>query len=292
MLTARITNFVTTGAEMIEDGARTSRRLIPLCLNGDRVSIKIDREYIARNTPLTHPTQNHCTATVEIESAQEADEEVWILCLQVLCELLGFATVSRVGLHSVRWEESGASRAFATAGSIETFRPVFADGKSIGDFVTQVFSNYVGLRSKRELNVAIDYLANIAVQGIAMEMKLIGLFVLLEHLKYTWAKDQGFPYIGGYFRLHGASAARPGKKQTFRELADGMFSAVGMPPTPKDFIDLRNEIIHSGLLAISGSGKMSLMERLVGTHREYLLRLVGFSGSFYDFSSGRQRPIP
>lgn len=277
---------------MVEDAAGNARRLISVNLEGDSASIIVDREFISTTAPSTYRSQNLCTATVDISSAAEADADAWVARLQALCELLGFATESRVGVYSVLWQESGASRATATIGSIEKFRPVFADGASIADFVDQVYSNYVGLRSTRQLNVAIDYLANTAVLGIAIEIKLIGLFVLMENLKHTWATEQGFPFIRGFFRLHGATAASPGRRQSFRQLADGMFAAVGMPPTPQDFIDLRNEIIHSGLIVMAMPDKIALMERLVGTHREYLLRLLGFSGSFYDYSTSGQRTIP
>jgi hypothetical protein len=129
------------------------------------------------------------------------------------------------------------------------------------------------------------YFAHSQFDGDPLELALVKSFVLLEHLKHTYAVDRGYPYIRGFFRLVGATDARPGPRWPFKALLTEMFQDVGMSPELDSIVDLRNEILHSGLSFLPHERQWKIYETAQDTLREYLLRLVRYSGTYFPFSS-------
>ncbi len=68
-----------------------------------------------------------------------------------------------------------------------------------------------------------------------------------------------------------------------------MFADVGQSPITKPIIKLRNEIIHSGVSEIPSEEKKSLHSDIIDIAREYLLRLIGYSGEYLLYSKEGNR---
>ena len=63
-----------------------------------------------------------------------------------------------------------------------------------------------------------------------------------------------------------------------------MFNDVSMNPSIDSIKALRDEIIHSGISQLPYDMQMSIFENCQDVVREYFLRLMGFSGSFFLYS--------
>ena len=268
-----------------------ARMLIPLNLSGTDVRILLDQEKVTETNPNRFRGLNLETATIEIPAAGPENREVCAQLIDYINELLSFARGSRVGLSSLQFSPEQTREKRESLGSIETFRPVFGNGAEVKAFIDQVFPQYLQLRDPRKLNVVIDYLWSAARHGTAIEVKLITMFVLLENLKHSFAEEKGYPFIKGRFRSQGVTEQKPGSPKTFRGLVDEMYNEVGMPPISQGIIDARNDVIHSGLLDKSVQEKMDLLEEIIGLHRKYILRLLGYTGQFYDYSSNGLQPV-
>ena len=66
-----------------------------------------------------------------------------------------------------------------------------------------------------------------------------------------------------------------------------MFSQVGMSSSLNKIIRFRNELIHSGLIAIPPNERFKLFETLMDIIREYMFRIIDFSGTFRGYSPGK-----
>lgn len=178
-------------------------------------------------------------------------------------------------------------------GTVETFRPPFTqyDGASIKRFIQNSFPIYTQLRYPRCLNIVFDYLYYAGKTDLALEVRLASLFILLENLKHTYANHTGHPFLKGYFRNLEATMASPGQHLSFETLLKSMFSAVGMDPDMSQIIRLRDELIHSGLISIDAQAKFALVEEIQDIIREYVLRLLQFTGTYHCYSLGRSNTI-
>ncbi|MCC6295264.1 MAG: hypothetical protein IT469_01000 [Pseudomonadales bacterium] len=208
-----------------------------------------------------------------------------LILVERLCWLLSFASMSKVLWYGYDYPD-GTPRSYrrSAVGSINGFRPVFnvRDVTSIQNFVRQVFSRYVHLEKSRKLNVVIDYLLIAEERNRATEGRLLLIFVVLENLKDTYARSKSIPYSGGYYRK---STATNSPRYTFEELLSAMLMDVGMRKDLKSIIRLRNELIHSGLSRLPHASQRRIYERAQDLVREYMLRLLGYRGSFLAYSS-------
>jgi hypothetical protein len=95
-----------------------------------------------------------------------------------------------------------------------------------------------------------------------LETQLIQIFVVMENLKYTYARAKKHPFMEGFFRK------------------------ISSPPKPNlnRVIDLRNEIIHSGLSRKPPRTLIRTYEICQDIVREYLLRLLGYDGEYLIYS--------
>ena len=76
-----------------------------------------------------------------------------------------------------------------------------------------------------------------------------------------------------------------GKKWSFKALLLDMFKQVNMPsPDLSAIVDLRNDIIHSGISQTSGDHQQDIYDNCQDLVREYLLRLLGYTGNFLLYS--------
>jgi len=276
------------------DGSRT-RDVIRLNLNGRHLVLRQNRDFIRNRGTQDVKGSFVSVTTFHFGEADEADIPELLDLSNKLCELLSFVTESRVIAYGHDFPAEGAIRQRQSViGTVETFRPPFTvfDGSAIKNFIEQCFLPFLQHRDARGLHVVFDCLYHAGKTGSAIEVQLASLFILLENLKHSYALQNGYPMINGFFRNIGATNAAPGGKLTFETLLNSMFAAVGMNPNMIQIIRLRNELIHSGLIAIDAQAKFALFEEIQDIIREYILRLLQFSGNYHCYSLGNSKTLP
>lgn len=202
-----------------------------------------------------------------------------------ICWLLSFAGLSRVLCYGHDYPDGSICGTRHTVmGVANFFRPTLEiyDGTIIKSFVEQTYPTFVRLEKSRKLKVVVDYLLQAERQNQPIECRLIFAFVLLENLKDTYAREKGIPYIKGFFRKQ----PKPnGERYSFEELLHLMFREVRMRRGLKRVIKLRNDIIHSGLSRKSHHQSWSMYEKVHDLLREYILRLLGYHGTYLVYAS-------
>lgn len=237
-------------------------------------------EFISTN-PMDYCGQSVSTTEVIIRSVDPAHREDVIEKLRGLAVLLSFITCSQVVLHG--WEHpisEPQAQFWSVVAKTAYFRPVLntINGRVVREYMEQVWPAYFKLENPRKLRVAFDYFVSAEVLGLPLELKLATMFVLFENLKATFASERGYRFEKGYYRKPS------GKPWAFKSLLKGMFCKVGMNPSLDEIVKLRNEIIHSGISQMSFDEQYRIYGKCQDFAREYLLRLLGFSGSFFLYS--------
>jgi hypothetical protein len=238
--------------------------------------------------------QAYETSIVEIHNVDSASRENVLAVLDSICWLLTFATQSRVIRFGWEFPEGDVTSHYHTApGVVGRSRPLFelADAKAYREFVEMTYAAYGKLHSKRKLPVVFDYLLQTQLPLQTMEASLLLLFVALENLKDTYASGTGIPYSHGFYRK-ATPAGHKGRPPhySFKELLEKMFNEVGMAPDLKPMIELRNEIVHSGLSRTPYAEQRRLYDVGHDLIREYVLRLLEFRGTYFLFSSSDHSP--
>ena len=209
--------------------------------------------------------------------------DVEIVCGEV-AELLSFATSSPVIKFGYDFGKDG----FRTGvmGQTEYFRPAIDTirGDLIRSFIEKTWSKYHIIKTTRRMNLSFNYYVLSQQSGQPMELLMVVTFVLLENLKHHYAIDKGYPYIRGYFRQMGATASRPGPSLHFEDLLREMFNEVRMNPDLLSIISLRNDLIHSGLSARPHPEQTAIYDACQDIIREFVLRLLGYTGDYSPFS--------
>ena len=206
-----------------------------------------------------------------------------------VCDLLSFATESRVLPYF--WEYpagSGVSCQYSMTGTVQLWRYPFAEPEHAKHFVDSCYNRFTQLRDARKLHVVIDYMYHSVMGSIAAEIKIALACVTFENLRHNWALDSGYPYIDGWFREKGATAAAPGKSVGIRRHWEEMFVEVGMNVDVQRIFDTRNEVIHTGLYGNVHND--DTFDYLHTTLREYFLRLMGYHGPFIPYVGGSPAP--
>ena len=178
------------------------------------------------------------------------------------------------------------------------------------NFIEQVYPTYKELKNSRELEVVFGYLIEINKPNLAMETKLIISYVLMEHLKRTYAEIIGYLKTNTQFKHpqypdlktqphdienyeplkdEGNSFYRHKKfgKCGSTEMIKRTFEDVGIPRTKtKSIIDKRNTMIHEGLLLPFSDPEYTNQafidfQEVNDLFREYLLSILHYKGEYY-----------
>lgn len=229
------------------------------------------------------------TTEVIVPGVCGPDLEAVKCAVERICWLLSFVGTCRVIPFGYEYPNgSGRQNLISISDLPQHFRPVFEirDGAQVKNFVDQVYDSYVALEGSRNLKVVFDYLAQTEAPGQLLEVRAILSFVALENLKQTFAKKEGIPFANGQFRKPILAGEKFGKAWTFKELLEKMFADVGITRDLRAAIALRNDLIHSGLSSETIDHQMALYEGVHDLIREYLLRLLGYTGRYcpYDHS--------
>lgn len=252
------------------------------------------RPEVIRNLPSTFVGRAVETTDVLIRNVSPPDEDSARETVTGLAWLLGFLSGSAV--RPVSTQYNGVTQRQGVRGVAAYFRPVgeVRDGTWVKSAVESMWSGFQRNKGPRQLIAVFDYLATSDVPEQPIEVRLLLSFVVLENLKATYAQEAGIPYIGGYFRrISTPPKANPMKEPRwlFAELLDAMLKAVGMSGVPAATINLRNEIVHFGLSVHPAS---ELVKELLATRaliQEYILRLTGFHGEYFDYATHEVKTI-
>lgn len=283
-LRAHVANCLIGGEEKTDLGKDSSIcNTVTLTCEGRKFIVTQQREAIQK--PASYFTGRLSETTqILVPNVANSDVPEVLKTIDRICWLLSFACQSKVVCygHDYPAEALGVRR--SVVGTTRFFRPVFEiqDGAAIRKFIDQTYPAYTQLERSRTLNVAIDYLLQAERESLPTECRLIFAFVLLENLKHTYAVSEGIPFIKGFFRIG------PSPKDatiSFKLMLTRMFKAVGMTPALDNIVSLRNSIVHSGISGLTHHDNWEAYEQIQDFVREYLLRLLGFRGSYVLYSN-------
>ena len=223
----------------------------------------------------TKPEQR---AEILVENVGPQQVTATMEAIERICWLLAFATQSQVACYGHNYPDCTPHKLLNSIHrpgqeADHVINP--ADGAAIRKFVDQTYPQFKALESARSLKVVIDYMLQAARPGLPMECKLVFLSVLLENLKHTYGTHLQYAIKGGKF-VDPVTKARLG----FQDMMNLMFSAVGMAPGLQPLVDLRNEVLHTGVASLTHAQQKIQYDAATDLIREYLLRLLGFRGTF------------
>lgn len=223
----------------------------------------------------TKPEQR---AEILVENVGPQQVTATMEAIERICWLLAFATQSQVACYGHNYPDCTPHKLLNSIHrpgqeADHVINP--ADGAAIRKFVDQTYPQFKALESARSLKVVIDYMLQAARPGLPMECKLVFLSVLLENLKHTYGTQLQYAVKGGKF-VDPVTKARLG----FQDMMNLMFSAVGMAPGLQPLVDLRNEVLHTGVASLTHAQQKLQYDAATDLIREYLLRLLGFKGNF------------
>lgn len=202
-----------------------------------------------------------------------------------LAFMLSFALNSQVVFHSYI-EQAVITPSLGKTFSVQAVYPNHpsplntADGASIRMFIEKCWEKFDELYYPRRLNIVIDYFTTMDASRLQLEVKLSLAYTLLECLKFTFAKNDGYPFNGNWF-LYKTKRV----KISANELIFRMLSEVGMV-LPDQLMTERNNIVHEGITSRKVQDIHMLYSECKDVISEYILRSLGFSGKYY-FYNGR-----
>jgi hypothetical protein len=294
---AHLTNCLLMGEEVeaLPDGS-WYRSLIRLDLEGFKVEL---REYVSVINRSNWPKlrgQNILTTEVTIREITPADQPKAEAIARNLSELLTFATCSEVGVARFEYAPGNPPGAeTATVGQLNRFLPVIdtAVGEAVHRFLDGTWVRYGIERDRRNLPAVFHYFALAGRDATPVELQLAILFIILEQLKHSYATLNHYPFFKGSFWEPGTTKAAASANGSLRRgLADilkAMLGDVGMTPDLGPVVKLRNDILHSGLSAQPFRELETMSGEIEALIREYLLRLLGYTGWFYNGMDGGVR---
>jgi hypothetical protein len=272
------------GEDFTVIGTERMRNLTKILVNGFNVELVEHPDVITQGFG-TFKGYAYYTTDLYVRNISEAQFVDIEMVASEIAELLSFATSSPVRKFGYDFGNKGLKT--GVMGQIEYFRPAIdaLRGDLIRSFLEKTWAKYHILRTRRNIKLAFSYYVLSQQSEQPMELLLVASFVLLENLKHHFALDKGYPFIRGFFRLAGATLARPGPKKSFEQLLTEMLQEVGISPFLTPIIELRNDLIHSGLSVKPFSEQTAIYEACQDIIREYILKLLGYTGEYCRFST-------
>jgi hypothetical protein len=270
------------------DGGWT-RGLIRLSLSGCDLELR-QEPWVITGTPWSdvRGIWRH-TTTFRINNVSEQERDSAVDRVRALSELLSFITASEVAFfgwkHPVgpttahRWTSSGFTNYFIPV--LDTH-----NGELVRSFLETAWPHFSRERARRKLGEVFHYLALGERGDTPLELQLAIQFVVLEQLKHSFAISNGYVFIAPFFHVPGTVKPSKASGRGFQALLQAMFGSLGMTPDLGDIVDLRNEILHSGLSARPFSELVAMKGNVIAIVREYLLRLLQYNGRFYTGQVG------
>lgn len=289
-LRASVANCLMGGDSITHTGDSWIRDLVAFDCGGYQFKFRQKPEVINRNFDQYKGTFFETTEVTVADVAEDKVQEVKT-AIERICWLLSFAGTCQVVPFEYEYPNgSGLTHTFAVLGAAQYFRPVFAisDGTQVKSFVEQTYNQYASLEQPRKLNVIFHYLNQAEAPAQPMEIKLVLVFVALESLKHTFAHSKKITYADGAFRRPEWKYGERGKTYSFKKLVEMMLEEVGMAHDLASAINLRNDLIHSGLSMEPYNVQSELYADVHDLIREYLLRLLGYRGRYSPYAFERR----
>lgn len=251
------------------------------------------------------------TTVVTIKDITEEQIPLVLDIMNDICWLLSFAQQTPICRHSYKINNLEIESRNCTGFIINSPAYIIENrGKSIRNFIEQVYSTYKELKNSRELNVVFGYLIEINKPNLSMETKLIISYVVIEHLKRTYAEIIGYKKTGTQFEhpQYPNLEIQPNDIQNYElkknkdksfychkkfgkcgstEMIKRTFEDAGISRTKiKSIIDKRNTMIHEGLLLPFGDPEYTNQafidfQEVNDLFREYLLSILNYKGEYY-----------
>ena len=255
--------------------------------------------------------QTHITTTITVLNVQNEHVTKVLNIIDDLCWLLSFPQQTPICHHSYKIDNLEIESRNCISFIINSPAYIIGNrGKSIRNFIEQVYPTFKELKNSRELEVVFGYLIEINKPNLAMETKLIISYVLMEHLKRTYAEIIGYIKTDTQFehpqyldleiqpndienyefkKIKGKPYYRHKKfgKCGSTEMIKRTFEDAGVPRTKTtSIIDKRNTMIHEGLLLPFGNTKYTNQalidfQEVNDLLRKYLLSILNYKGEYY-----------
>lgn len=289
-LRASVANCLMGGNTITQKGDSWIRDLVEFDCGGYRFKFRQKPEVINRNFDQYKGTFFETTEITIADIAEDKVQEAKT-AIERICWLLSFSGTCQVIPFEYEYPNgSGLTHTFTVSGVAQYFRPAFeiSNGTQVKSFVEQTYNNYACLEQSRKLNIIIHYLNQAETPAQPMEIKLILVFVALESLKHTFAHSKKITYADGAFRKPEWKTGERGKTYSFKKLVEMMLAEVGMTYDLTSAINLRNDLIHSGLSMEPYNSKNEIYADVHDLLREYLLRLLGYRGLYSPYAYERR----
>ena len=132
------------------------------------------------------------TTTVSISNVSKTEIEKVLEIIDNICWLLTFIQQSFVGRYSYRIENQKISSQSLGLPIAVGRKIIDKQGKSIRNFIEQVYSTFKAITKVRQLPVVFGYLCEANRPFQAIESSLILKYVIIENLKFTFSVQQGY----------------------------------------------------------------------------------------------------
>jgi hypothetical protein len=278
MFTAQIANYFGHGNTRTdyEDGG-WSRNVLSCRLGRYQVRVIQDRDILSHKLK---PGGFVHTSQIEVNGVRQFLEGEAVV--NDVCRLLAFAAMSQVVPFEYHME--GRKRRMSVTGQPWWHRPVIniKNGDLTAVYLEKVWSTYRLQKRRRKLGEVIEMLTIAELPSQPLEIQLAQIFIIMENLKSTYARSEGYPFFKGWFQKSSPPKRNPEKKDrwTFELLLAEMLTRVGMKPRLHRIIGLRNDIIHFGLSRRPYDSLSKHYETCQDIVREYLLRFLGYDGEY------------
>lgn len=182
------------------------------------------------------------------------------------------------------------------SGFYNNFRPLleYEATNQIKDFLECCWQPYQQNKEKRKLSAVIEYLLQCDKPGQPLEARILFISIVLESLKSTYAHENGYKFDGTGFLTDVQQDKKlkckddtkcKNRYMSFRNLLEKMLAEVGIQVELTDIIRLRNEVFHNGLSEKCYEHMTKTYDAAQDIVREYLLKLLGYNGSYWVYST-------
>ncbi len=288
-LIAHFANCPILGEEYSESGGH--RRLDTINIEHAGFHFRLVQQPDSLGFNAAHRDQFHHTTEVYVREVTEDNLSAVQNLLHELSWLLSLAAYSDVVYFGYAFQHGTTlGQSWSVSGRLRHFRPMIEtrDGTAVRNYLESVWPAFTALCQTRKLNIIVHYILLADKPEQPLEAGLIFSFVALESLKSTFAVAQGIPFVKRCFRKI-SSPPKPRLRDepcySFEELLEEMFAAVGMYNAAiNPIVQLRNEIIHNGISQQTHAANRHVYNACQDLLREYLLRLLGYNGSFWFYA--------
>ncbi len=233
-----------------------------------------------------------------------------------ICWLLSFITQSKIVPYTAFYGDT--SKSINASGCYNPGREIleYEAPKAILNFFENCWENYQAHKESRKLNIIFEYLWIANKINTHVEIQITAVAIALECLKSTFGHEsEKYDYNNGLWYKKGTINPQDFKvilqlldentsftseeiikyynkneklKRNFNSLLTAMLKTQNLSYDLNDVIQLRNEIIHNGVVDEQSelhTQQYNIRLKAELIIREYILCLLGYKGWFFDCSN-------